>query len=96
MSQMRSFGTGSPGGSVDCARFQCQRPTKGLHSAQAELVAKQGTEAHDHCDTLKSSHCVLLAVRDVRIGRRHRHAMTFRENAGDSAFAVLFGSVRFR
>ena len=40
-SQMRSFGTGAPGGGVECARFHCQRPTKGLLSAHAELVANR-------------------------------------------------------
>jgi hypothetical protein len=52
---------------------------------------QHGTEAHDHGDTPKSIHCVLLACREVRIGRRPRHVMTFRENADDSRFAVLYG-----
>src|SRR2546425_12257930 len=34
-----SFGGGSPGGRVDCARFQCHRPTNGLLSAHAAPAA---------------------------------------------------------
>src|SRR2546421_10170426 len=34
-----SFGAGSPGGRVDCARFQCHRATNGLLSAHAALAA---------------------------------------------------------
>src|SRR6266850_985350 len=34
-----SFGGGSPGGRVDCARFQCHRPTNRLLSAHAALAA---------------------------------------------------------
>src|SRR2546429_7257524 len=41
-----------------------------------------------------SIHCVLLACREVRIGRRPRHAVIFRESADDSTFAVLCGSAR--
>src|SRR5258708_3024553 len=36
---MTSFGGGSPGGSVDCARFQCHRPTNGPLSAHAAPAA---------------------------------------------------------
>lgn len=38
ISSVISSGIGSPGGTADCARSQCQRPTKGLLCAQALAV----------------------------------------------------------
>src|SRR5262245_28222504 len=92
MSQRRSSDTGAPGGGVDCPRFHCQRPSKGLLAAHAALVASR--VQRPMITVIPSSRVIVSSLYVARCGSVAAIAMPWSSSAFPFCFSCALDEHR--